>query len=132
MINNTQLPQVDSPIENLLITKGIDPALDSLTEVSIEEIIQCIKEGIKTDIVFINSSARKTSNVIVIICEGKYCQDVREVKPVLTTHSNNQLWIRSHDKDDVITSWKEYYIHAPTMFIHFSVSDPSETEQTEG
>ena len=103
---------------------------DQLIEVTIEEIIDLIREGYSVDILY-EESPNPHPNIITLVCGDKYCNDVREIKPVISTHSPAQILIRSKDKDKIITSWKEFYITNARIFINFKVDQTMETIQTE-
>ena len=94
---------------------------ESLIEVSIEEIIELIRSGESTEVIY-KEQPNGLSNIITLQCGDKYCTDIREIKPVMTTHSPVQIYIRSHDKDGIITEWKEYYVHSPSIYSQFRVN----------
>lgn len=93
---------------------------DSLIKVTIEDIIDLIREGKSAEILY-EDAPYPTPNVITIVCEDKYCNDIREIKPIISTHSPTQIYIRSMDKDKVITSWKEFYVHSARIYIQFKI-----------
>jgi len=101
---------------------------DKMTEVTIEEIIDLIRNRESTDVMY-HSKPGNNPNVIVLICGDKYCTDIREFKPILTTHSNAQVYIRSHDKENKIYEWKEYYIPNPSIFITFIFNEDIRTKE---
>lgn len=99
-----------------------------MKEVSIEEIVELIKQGNRCEIIYV-SNPRPIPNIITLVCEGVYCSDVREVKPVLTVHGRSDIFIRSQDHTDRIVSWKEFYIEGPEIYMSFVL--PSEEKETE-
>jgi hypothetical protein len=110
-------------VDSRLKVEEVDfvPNMDEITEVTIEEIIELIRSGETTEILY-KENPNPTPNVITIVCGNKFCTDVREVKSTLTTHGREEVYIRSHDKDDIITSWKEYYVLATRINISFKVT----------
>ena len=104
--------------------------MDNITEVTIEEMIDLIREGNSVDLLY-EESPNPHPNIITLVCGDKYCNDVREIKPIISSHSSTQIFIRSHDKDNIITSWKEFYITNARIFINFKVDQTMETIQTE-
>ena len=103
---------------------------DQLREGTIEEIVDLIRSGHKVDVLYQDASY-PYPNIITLVCEGLFCEDVREIKPIISSHSSTQIFIRSHDKDNIITSWKEFYITNARIFINFKVDQTMETIQTE-
>ena len=104
----------------MLETKVTNQTDEEMTEVSIEEIIDLIRKGESTEILY-QDRPYPHPNVITLICGDKYSNDVREVKPIITSHSSTQIYIRSHDKDDVITSWREFYVHSARIYVSFKI-----------
>lgn len=93
---------------------------EGLTEVSIEEIIDLIRNREQADIIY-EELPFPSPNVITIVCGDKYCSDIREIKPIISSHSPAVLYIRSHDIDDIITTWKEYYVHSIKIYTSIKV-----------
>jgi len=95
----------------------------SMQEVSIEQIINLIRQGYTTEILF-QENEKNIPNIIKIISGNYFCIDIREVKPVITTHGPCEIYIRSHDKDQdgIITSWKEYYVKSASIYSQLKVN----------
>jgi hypothetical protein len=100
--------------------------MDDITEITIEEMIDLIREGYSVDILY-EESPNPHPNIITLVCGDKYCNDVREIKPVITTHSPTHILIRSKDKDKIITSWKEFYVHSARIYSQFRIDHTSGT-----
>ena len=103
---------------------------DSLQEVTIEEIIEEIRGGEATDILYEECSFPRP-NIITIVCGNKFCNDVREIKPVISTHSPTQILIRSMDKDKIVTSWKEFFVHSTKIYVQFKINHMLNTIEVE-
>jgi hypothetical protein len=100
----------------------IKELIDTVTEVSIEQMIELIREGRSVDIIY-HEKNDPEPNIIVLSCDGYYCTDIREIHPIISVHSKSQVYIRSHDKKDkIITEWKEYYIHSPSLYTNIKVN----------
>ena len=94
--------------------------MDDITEITIEKMIDLIREGNSVDLLY-DESPNPHPNIITLVCGDKYCNDIREIKPVISTHSPTQILIRSKDKDKIITSWKEFYVHSARMYSQFRI-----------
>ena len=81
--------------------------MDEYTQVTIEDMVELIRIGEHSIEVLYEVAPYPNPNIITLICEDKYCNDVREFKPIISSHSPAQIYIRSHDKDKVVTAWKE-------------------------
>ena len=100
--------------------------MDDITEITIEEMVDLIREGYSVDILY-EESPNPHPNIITLVCGDKYCNDVREIKPIISTHSPTQILIRSKDKDKIITSWKEFYVHSARIYSQFRIDHTSDT-----
>jgi len=105
-------------------------AEDTVTEVPIEDIIDLIAMGETAEILF-QENPNPIPNVITIICDGRYSVDIREIKPVITTHSPTQILIRSHNKNKIITSWREFYVHSAKVYFSLKIDHLSNQVQVE-
>ena len=105
-------------------------ALDGLTEVPIEVIIELISQGKSAEILFAEYPFPHP-NVITLICGEVYSTDIREVKPVISTHSPTQILIRSQDKSKVVTSWREFFIHSANIYMALIVDHTSNQIEVE-
>jgi hypothetical protein len=91
---------------------------DYYEEVQIEDMVQLIRNGNAIEVVYHNFE-KGTPNEIILICGNKYTNDIREIKPILTTHSDSQLLIRSFSKDDIIIEWKEFFVSPENFYMQF-------------
>ena len=103
---------------------------DQLIEVTIDDMIDLIREGYSVDILY-EESPNPHPNIITLICSDKYCWDVREIKPVISTHSPTQILIRSKSEDKIVTSWKEFYVHSARIYSQFRIDHTSGTIKVE-
>ena len=105
------------------ITESIKGEPDSVpAEASLEEIISLIKAGATAEIIY-TGNKKGVANSIVIVCGDRFTSDVREIKPVLTTHSDSQLYIRSHDRTGRVTHWSEYFIDDVHIYVQFNLGE---------
>lgn len=103
---------------------------DNYTKVSIEDMIDLIRDGETCEVLY-EEAPYPYPNVITLICEDKYCEDVREIKTIVSAHSPTQVQIRSQNKDSVITSWKEFYVKSTKIYFTFKVDHTIGLIQTE-
>jgi len=97
---------------------------DGFLEITIEEMVELIRQGESVEVLYEECPFPKP-NIITLICKDSYCRDIRELKPILSAHSSTQILIRSHDKDNVITAWKEFFVHSANIYMTFKVSHNS-------
>ena len=96
---------------------------DKLINTDIDDIIALMEQGEAVEILY-----NTVSHVITLICGNKYCDDIREVKPVITSHSGAEVIIRWCTIGDTITRWKEYYIRNPRIYMQFSLPKSENNE----
>jgi len=98
-----------------------DNAQDGFIPIIIEDMVDLIREGKSVEVIY-QDCPYPHPNIITLICEDKYCNDIREIQPIISSHSPTQIRIRSQNKDNAITEWKEYFVHSASVYFTFKVN----------
>lgn len=94
---------------------------ERIIEISLEDMIELIRSGESVDILY-KENPNPIPNVITLVCGDKFTNDIREIHPVISTHSPVQIRIRGHEKDKDIISWREYYVMSPSIYSQFKIN----------
>ena len=126
MAINEQIPNMKDPQvtvqaiapEDRIQFSNEQLGIDKPIEISIQEMIEHIRNGQSIEVIYVPN---EDSNIITLVCDLEsgqvYCNDIRELHTILATHGDAEVRIRSHRKEaSVITEWKEYYIHSPSIY----------------